>query len=266
MFDDDGHAPPDGGRSSGPWIAGSIVALLTGWFLAFVTVLSTAMPYDQWPDDGRLVLLVIAFVIGAGVPFVGILVLRRDRPGEPEDGSPGLVACVLAFGLGALTLGPLLLVQGAAIAGAAVERAQPPTDVESSRTVSQAQDELRVLGDRVVASMGRDSTAPPAEVETDSCGLDNHSPGTMVRYWWRLSDAGTPVPSASSTPAIDDAGEPALRLLRAEGYHLEQRFSTGGGRLYDEDSWVGAATIDGGGTSVLLESQCLVDPDASSAD
>ncbi len=60
MGDDDeargGGAPAGEGRASaGGWIAGSIVALFVGWWVALASVLSTAGPWSgRWSDGGML--------------------------------------------------------------------------------------------------------------------------------------------------------------------------------------------------------------------
>ncbi len=186
--------------------------------------------------------------------------------------------CLLLTALGGVTLLPLPFVQGVRMAADAAERAQPPTDQETARTVAQAREELRSLGDRVVAAMRRGSSSPPAEVETDTCRLDNHSVGTMVRYSWFVGDgapsapatAATGSPAPSPSPSVSDAegarmSEPAVRLLQDEGYELPQRFDGGGGYLSAPD-WHGRATIGQRAEDVLLESGCLVDPDAVDED
>lgn len=277
--DDDGTrdsgAPSGEGRASaGGWIAGSIVALFVGWWLALASVLSTAGPWSgRWSDGGMLLAYLIAAALGFGVPFWGFLSLRRERRDGRSARIVGPTVCLLLAALGGVTLLPLPFFQGARMASDAAERAQPPTDGETARTVAEAQDELRALGDQVVAAMGRDSSAPPAEVETDTCRLDNHSAGTMVRYSWFVADwapstpaaSGSPVPSPSAT--VSDAegarmSEPALRLLQDEGYELYQRFDGGGGHLFVADDWHGRATVGQRAEDLLLESGCLADPNA----
>ncbi len=290
--DDDGTrgsgAPSGEGRArAGGWIAGSIVALFVGWWLALASILSTAGPWSgRWSDGGMILAYLIAAALGFGVPFWGFLSLRRERRDGRSARIVGPTVCLLLAALGGVTLLPLPFFQGARMASDAAERAQPPTDGETARTVAEAQEELRALGDRVVAAMGRDSSAPPAEVETDTCRLDNHSAGTMVRYSWFVADwapsaaapapaadgsapsapaaSGSPVPSPSAT--VSDAegarmSEPALRLLQDEGYELYQRFDGGGGHLFVAD-WHGRATVGQRAEDLLLESGCLVDPNA----
>ncbi|MCL9666723.1 hypothetical protein L2091_15990 [Curtobacterium albidum] len=277
--DDDGTrgsgAPSGEGRASASgWIAGSIVALFVGWWLALASVLSTAGPWSgRWSDGGMILAYLIAAALGFGVPFWGFLSLRRERRDGRSARIVGPTVCLLLAALGGVTLLPLPFFQGARMASDAAERAQPPTDGETARTVAEAQEELRALGDRVVAAMGRDSSAPPAEVETDTCRLDNHSAGTMVRYSWFVAEwapstpaaSGSPVPSPSAT--VSDAegarmSEPALRLLQDEGYELYQRFDGGGGHLFVADDWHGRATVGQRAEDLLLESGCLADPNA----
>ena len=289
--DDDGTrgdgAPNGEGRASaGGWIAGSIVALFVGWWLALASVLSTAGPWSgRWSDGGMLLTYLIAAALGFGVPFWGFLGLRRERRDGRSARIVGPTVCLLLAALGGITLLPLPFFQGARMASDAAERSQPPTDGETARTVAEAQEELRSFGDRVVAAMGRDSSAPPAEVETDTCRLDNHSAGTMVRYSWFAEDwapsttataasgSAAPAPAASGLPTpspsatVSDAegarmSEPALRLLQDEGYELYQRFDGGGGHLFVPDDWRGRATVGQRAEDLLLESGCLVDPDA----
>ncbi|GAA3334593.1 hypothetical protein HP467_13430 [Curtobacterium albidum] len=283
--DDDevrGDGAPDGkGRASaGGWVAGSIVALFVGWWLALASVLSTAGPWsDRWSDGGMLLAYLVAAALGFGVPLSGFLRLRREQRDGRSARVVGPVVCLLLTALGGVTLLPLPFVQGVRMAADAAERAQPPTDQETARTVAQAREELRSLGDRVVAAMGRDSSSPPAEVETDTCRLDNHGVGTMVRYSWFVGDGaptdpataatGPQVPSPSATvPDAEGArmSEPAVHLLQDEGYELTQRFDGGGGRLAAPGDWRGRATIGQRAEDVLLESGCLVDPDAVDED
>ncbi len=294
--DDDGTrgsgAPSGEGRASaGGWIAGSIVALFVGWWLALASVLSTAGPWSgRWSDGGMLLAYLIAAALGFGVPFWGFLSLRRERRDGRSARIVGPTMCLLLAALGGVTLLPLPFFQGARMASDAAERAQPPTDGETARTAAEAEEELRSLGDRVVAAMGRDSSAPPAEVVTDTCRLDNHDVGTMVRYsWWygdgkpsapataatgsasasASSSTGAPTPSPSAT-MFDAEGarmsEPALRLLQDEGYELYQRFDGGGGHLYVPDDWHGRATVGQRAEDLLMESGCLVDPGAVDPD
>ncbi|PYY35010.1 hypothetical protein [Curtobacterium sp. MCPF17_046] len=263
-----GGAPHHGHRThGGGWIAGGIVALFVGWWLALASILSTAGPWSgRWSDGGMMLAYVIAAALGFGVPLWGFVSLRREARGGRSVSLVGPTVCLLLMALGGVTLLPLPFVQGVSLASDAAERAQPPTDGETARTIPEAQEELRVLGDRVVASMGRDSSAPAADVETDSCRLDNHDVGTMVRYsWWY--DGGSTAASPSPSGAGSDAegtrmSEPALRLLRDEGYELYQRYDGGGGYLFVPDDWHGRATIGQRAEDVLLESGCLVDPNA----
>ncbi|WP_152999619.1 hypothetical protein [Curtobacterium citreum] len=102
--------------------------------------------------------------------------------------------------------------------------------------------------------------------------------GTMVRYSWFVGDgaptdpatAATGSPVASPSATVPDAegarmSAPAIRLLQDEGYELTQRFDGGGGHLSSPD-WHGRATIGQRAEDVLLESGCLVDPDAVDED
>jgi len=284
---DDEHVRQRGGhrKHGGGWIAGSIVAIVVGWYLALASVLSTAGPWsNRWPDVGMLVAYLIAAALGFGVPLWGFTSLRREGTADPSVSMVGPTVCLLVLSLGGVTLLPLPLVQGSHMVSDAVERAQPPTARETARTVPQAQEELAALGDRVVVAMGGDPAAPAAETETDSCRLGNQAPGTMVRYsWWRGTaddgpaagaapdDAATPAePPPSPSATVPDAegvqmSAPAVELLEDEGYHVYQRYDGGGGRL-TTDAWRGSATVGQRGASLLLESGCLVDPDAVDED
>lgn len=108
-----GEAQPGGeDLASTGWIAGSIVSLLIGWSLALASILSTSGPSSsQWPDGGRVLLGVIAVLMGIGVPALGLLRVRRgERLGRPTgDAVPAVCAVVML--LGVCTLLPMLVLQ-----------------------------------------------------------------------------------------------------------------------------------------------------------
>jgi len=285
---DDEHVPRGSGqrRHGGGWIAGSIAGILVGWYLALASILSTAGPWSsRWSDTGMLVAYLVGTALGFGLPLWGFISLRRASRVDPSVSMVGPTVCLLVMSFGAVTILPLPVVQGVRMVSDAAERAQPPTARETARTVPQAQEDLAALGDRVVVAMGGDPAAPAAETETDSCRLDNQAPGTKVRYsWWRetADDGPTPaVPSdgAATTPAepapspsatMSDAegvrlSAPAVELLQDEGYRVYQRYDGGGG-LLNTDRWTGLATVGPRGESLLLESGCLVDPEAVDED
>lgn len=112
---DDGQ-PGYADLTSTGWIAGSIVSLCIGWSLALASILSTSGPSStQWPDGGRILLDVIAAVMGIGVPALGLLRLRREeRLGRPiSDAAPAVCAVVML--LAVCTLLPMLVLQVAQV-------------------------------------------------------------------------------------------------------------------------------------------------------
>lgn len=118
--DDSGTGDEDrpGGEdlTSTGWIAGSIVTLFIGWSLALASILSTAGPSStQWSGDGRLLLGVIAAVMGVGVPALGLLRMRRlERLGRPVSAAAP-AACAVVMLLAVCTLLPMLVLQAAQV-------------------------------------------------------------------------------------------------------------------------------------------------------
>ena len=98
------------------WVAGSIVSLFIGWSLALASILSTAGPSSsQWSGDGRLLLGVIAAIMGIVVPALGLLRLRRnERLGRPI-GAAAPAVCAVVMVLAICTLLPMLFLQVAQV-------------------------------------------------------------------------------------------------------------------------------------------------------
>jgi hypothetical protein len=266
MVDDIAWSPPR--RRNGIWwIVASGLLLPVGWIAWLLVALagyngagnSTHSLAAQTIGD------VIVTVVCAGVPLTGVVVMLVQRRRDRSFTLVGPVACAVFAVLAAGTLGYPTTGVAKSWAADAERRAQPLTELETSRTQSQAEQDLAGGGDRAVRALGEDVRSRDVVEVTLECPLSNLQQGTQ--YTWRWS-----VPS-------DPKGEPQTDAMREAdqlpGDEVERRlapvrevFRDAGLRDADPygwdiralgDDWLAEANASVTRTSgdVMLETTCL---------
>lgn len=140
-----------------PWIVGSALGLFIGWVFALGAVVNSTLGVsdDRLSNGEVLAWFTAATVLAVGPPAVGCVVLLRRRRRSGGVTWTGFVACTILFSFGSVTLLWPTIDQARSAISTAVQRAQPPTSLERSRTFAEAKAEVAEMGREAFASMDR---------------------------------------------------------------------------------------------------------------
>jgi hypothetical protein len=266
MVDDIAWSPPR--RRNGIWwIVLSGLLLPAGWIGWLLVALAGYNGVDSSDRSlsAQTIGDVLVMVVCAGVPLTGVVVLLVQRRRDRTVTLVGPVACAVFAVLAAGTLGYPTVGVAKSWAEDAERRAQPLTELETSRTQSEAEQDLAGVGERAVRALGEDVRSRDVVQVTLECPLPNLQQGTQ--YMWRWS-----VPSDPEGEPQTDAERKADQL---PGDEVERRlapvrqvFRDAGLRDADQygwdiralgDDWLAEANAGVTKTSgdVMLETTCL---------
>lgn len=266
MVDDVAWSPPR--RRNGIWwIVASGLLLPAGWIAWLLVALagysgagnSTHSLAEQTMGS------IVVTVVCAGVPLTGVVVLLVQRRRDRSVTLVGPVACAVFAVLAAGTLG--YPTAGVARSWTADEerRAQPLTELETSRSQAEAERDLADVGERAVRALGEDLRTGEVGRSTRGCPLSNLEQGTQYTWHWsatsvpegdRRSDAER---AADELPAdeLERRIAPVREVLRdvglrdADAYGWDVR-EVGDGWL--QEAYAGVTKVSG---DVSIETTCL---------
>lgn len=162
-----------------PWIVGSALGLFIGWVFALGAMANSTLGVSAARLCNREVLawFAVATVMALGPPIVGCLVLFRRRRRSGGVTWTGFVACGILFSFGSVTLLWPTINQARSVITTAAQRAQPPTALERSRTLTKAKAEVTEWGVETTASMDRTVLEDSRAVRSRDCTLRNFGSG-----------------------------------------------------------------------------------------
>jgi hypothetical protein len=243
MIDDIAWSPPR--RRNGIWwIVASGLLLPAGWIAWLLVALAgySGAGNSTHSLAAQTAGSIVVTAVCAGFPLIGVTVLLVQRRRDRSVTLVGPVACTVFAVLAAGTLGYPTVGVAESWAADADRRAQPLTELETSRTQAEVEHDLAAVGERAVRALGEDLRAGEVERYTRQCPLSNLQQGT--EYTWRWS--------ASSVPEGDPRSEAERKADELPAAEIERRiapvrdvFRDAGLRDVDPYGWDVRAIGDG---------------------
>jgi len=253
-------------------VALMIVALPASGIIDIAVQLRLSFPTDG-PNLDRTGVL-IGFLVGAavGVGFPAVVAVKEVRA-RRRDRTRSLVVLIASLAILAIavpTHGMVLTYQTRKTVELALQKAQPPTELERRTEERDVQAELAELGDETVRALGADpdlradSGERAGSVRRDSCHLGNLSTGVewTYRYDWRSAagpDGVPPPPEGDPVPAPAGDLAAVAELWEARGVTAVSEGEEPG-RLRAEADWLRDYPTVFAGPSVSLVTVCFVAP------
>ncbi|WP_396598830.1 hypothetical protein [Frigoribacterium sp. R86507] len=252
-------------------VALMIVALPAGGIIDIAVQLRESFPTGG-PNLDRTGVL-IGFLVGAavGVGFPVVVAVRevRARRRDRTRSRVVLIASLAILAIAVPTHGMVLTYQTRKTVELALQKAQPPTELERRTEERDVQAELAELGDETVRALGADpdlksvSGERAGGVRRDSCHLDNLSSGVewTYSYDWRSTtgpDGTQPAPGAEAAPTATGDVAAVVELWESRGV----RAVTEGeepGRFRAEADWLRDYPTVYPGPIVLMVTTCFVE-------
>ncbi|PZE36473.1 hypothetical protein [Curtobacterium sp. MCPF17_031] len=266
MVDDNAWSPPKRRNGIG-WIVLSGLLLPAGWIAWLLVALAGYNGVDSSNRSlsAQTIGDVVVTVVCAGVPLTGVVVLLVQRRRDRSVTLVGPVACAVFAVLAAGTLGYPTTGVARSWAADAERRAQPLTELETSRTQTEAEQDLAGVGELAVRALGEDVRSQDVVQVTLECPLSNLQEGTQ--YMWRWSVPSDPEGEpqtdaerqADQLPAdeVERRLAPVREVLREAG--LRDADPSGWDIRALGDDWLAEAnaSVTRASGDVMVETTCL---------
>lgn len=241
-----------------PWIVGSALGLFIGWVFALGAIANSMLGVsdDRLSNGEVLAWFTAATVLALGPPAVGCVLLLKRRRRSGGVTWTGFVACTVLFSFGAVTLLWPTIDQARSVISTAVQRAQPPTALERSRTLTAAKAEVAEMGSEAFASIDRTILEESRTVRSDDCTLTNLGPGERAVF-----QAESAPRSDESRDSSEEHGQQvakaAIAFWEQHGLVVESSFGHDGVYMTDGTGAISTVIIGREGAAVTIESACF---------
>ncbi|WIB27538.1 hypothetical protein [Curtobacterium sp. MCSS17_015] len=216
MMDDIAWSPPR--RRNGIWwIVASGLLLPAGWIAWLLVALAgyNGAGNSTHSLATQTTRSIVVTAVCAGVPLTGVVVLLVQRRRDRSVTLVGPVACTVFAVLAAGSLGYPTVGVAETLAADADRRAQPLTELETSRTQTEAEHDLAGVGERAVRALSEDLRAGEVGRYTRQCPLSNLQQGTEYTWEW----------SASSVPDGDPRSDAERKADELPAAEVERRIA-----------------------------------------
>ena len=251
-------------------IALMIVALPVSGIIDVAVQLRESFPTGGPNLDrpGVLIGFVVGAAVGVGFPAVVAVKEVRARGRDRTRSLAVLIASLAVLAIALPTHGRVLTYQTTKTVELAVQKAQPPTELERTTEERDVRAELVALGDDTVRALGADpglrsvSGERAGGVRRGSCHLGNLSTGVewTYSYDWRSAtgpDGAPPAPDGDPLPTAAGDLAAVAELWRARGVTAVSEGEEPG-RLRAEADWLRDYPTVHPGPSVRLVTTCFV--------